>query len=354
VLHHSKMIMGNIQTTRAGELPLTSKERRLLLRRQFTISGLIAVLTVVAGFAIRVNQYVLAGGHVTTEHYAEVRSPTVGTVAEIVGQSGQTVTQGEILVRLSCAEERATLDEARSQVQKAEAELNRREAEIVEQKRRLNEDIAVSTLRMHNATSRLARTRELFAKGLVAGTLMEDDQLKEALAKAEFMSLTNRDLSVFDKELTVLRREFEARREVAARAEVNVRAKEIHAPIAGQIVRYEFVVGELVRPDTVMYEIFGGDKKIIKLRVLERHATKVAVGNRYVAKLGSYRGLKSIWFEGQVEYLRNVIQSDGQSTYRVAYCSFDTMGHSVPPGATAEAKIYCGRTCLWFFLFGVD
>jgi multidrug resistance efflux pump len=346
--------MGIFQKTAAGGFPLTNQERRLKQRR-FLTYGLAAVFVVIlAGFAIRVNQYVPASGYVTTEHYAEVRSPVVGLISNILVQSGVRVKQGDMLVQLSCAEEQASLEEARNQAQKAEAELKQRETQIAEQKRRLSEDIAVANLRLQNAMSRLARTREGMARGLVAGSVLEDDQLKEQLARAELESLLKKDLSLFEKDLTVLRQELESRQDAAARAEAAIRAREIRAPIAGQVLRYEFVLGELVRPETLLYEIFGGDRQILKLRILERHAMRVAVGNRYYAWLASYRGLQRVRFRGDVQYLRNVIQSDGQTTYRVAFCSFDPQNHAVPPGTTAEAEIYYGKTCLWFFLFGLD
>ncbi len=138
------------------------------------------------------------------------------------------------------------------------------------------------------------------------------------------------------------------------RIEARVRAKEIRAPIAGQVLRYEFVIGELVRPETVLCEIFGGSKQVLKLRIAERYATRVAEGQRYQAELAPYRGFQRIWFHGHVQHLRNVIQAEGQKTYRVAYCSFDSDGRKVPPGTTAEARIYYGRSCLWFLLVGLD
>ena len=346
--------MGDVRTTRDGVLPLTSKERRLQRRRLLLLIVIGAVLVISAGFVIPVNQYIMASGYVTTERYAEVRSPAIGTVAKILAQSGMRMQEGDVLVQLDSTEAQAILEETISQVQKAEAEISRRAAEITERKRRLAEDIIVAKLRLQNAVSRLVRTRELMAKGLVAGSILEDDQLKEKLARAEVQSLTNTDISVFDKELMVLRHELQARREMVDHAETAIRAREIRAPISGQVLRYEFVVGELVRPDTVLMEIFGGDRQILKLRVSERHAARVVVGARYRARLATYRGLRSIWFTGKIQYLRNVIQSEGQTTYRVAYCSFDPKGRTVSPGTTAEAKVYCGKTCFWFFLFGVN
>jgi multidrug resistance efflux pump len=346
--------MGIFQKTAATGLPLTTQERRLKQRRILTIGLTAALVLLLAGFVIRVSRSVPAAGYVTTEHYAEVRSPVVGIVSRILVQTGTQVKQGELLVQLSAAEEQASLEEAQSQAQKVEAELRRRETEITEQKRRLSEDIAVANLRLQNAVSRLARTREGMARGLVAGSVMEDDQLKEQLARAELDSLLKRDLSLFEKDLIVLRQELETRRDAAARVQAAIRAREIRAPIDGQVLRYEFVIGELVRPETLLYEVFGGNRQILKLRISERHALRLAVGNRYNAWLASYRGLNRVRFRGEVQYLRNVIQSDGQTTYRVAFCSFDPKGYSVPPGTTAEADIYYGKTCLWFFLFGLD
>ena len=346
--------MGIFQKTDADSLPLTNQERRQKQRR-FLTYGLAAVFIVIlAGFAIRVNRYVSTSGYVTTEHYAEVRSPMVGLITNILVQSGAQVKRGDMLVQLGCAEEQASLDEARNQAQKAEAELKQREAQIAEQKRRRSEDIAVTKLRLQNAMSCLARTREGLERGLVAGRVLEDDQLKEQLVRAELESMQKKDLSLFEKDLTVLRQELEARQDAALRVEAAIRAHEIRAPIAGQTLRHEFVMGELVRPETLLYEIFGGDKQILKLRILERHALRVAVGNRYYAWLASYRGLQRVRFRGEVQYLRDVIQSDGQTTYRVVFCSFDPQNYAVPPGTTAEAMIYYGKTCLWFFLFGLD
>jgi HlyD family secretion protein len=345
--------MGDFRVTAAGDLPISQKERRLKRFRLLTriSAGFFAALLI--GFVIPVKQHIIASGYVTSDQYAEVRPPQPGKVAKIHAQTGARVKPGDLLVALDSSDEQAVLDEAKSRAEKAEAELTRREAEIVEEKRRLAEDIAVAHLKLTNVVSRLQRSRELYVKKFISEAALEDDLFKEQLAKAELAALTNRDLTLYDKQLYVLRGELEARQDAVERAYIGVCGKEIKAPIAGQVLRYEFVIGEMVRPEAVLYEIFGGDKFILKLRVPEQHATRVAVGNPYSARLSSYRGLKGVNFEGKVENLRNVIQSEGQQTYRVAFCSFDPQKYNVPPGTTAEARIYYGKTCLWFYLLGV-
>ncbi len=346
--------MGDYRTTAGESMPMTKVEKRRRTRLTVLIVIAIAAATVMTGTLIRMDRSVLASGYVTTEHYAEVRPATIGVVAEILASSGQNVEKGEILVRLDSSEEVAALEEIRSRLHEIEAELARREAEIGEEKRELAESIEIAKLRLENASTKLLRTRELIAKGLMAASALEDQKLKEELSRAELTSLLSKDKSIFDKEIAVLKQQLDARQEAVKRAETRVRSKEIRAPISGQILRYEFVIGELVRPETVLYEIFGGDKQILKLRVAERYATRVAPGQKYEAELAPYRGLQKVIFTGEVVSLRNVIQKEGQKSYRVAYCTFDPEGRNVPPGTTGEAKIFYGTSIFWLFLFGLD
>jgi multidrug resistance efflux pump len=342
--------MGEYRAT-TGEPALTSVQegRRRRTRRLSFGLGFLVVLAI-AGGVIRLERRFLATGYVTTEIYAEVRPATVGTVSEILVKTGSVVTQGQVLVRLDMAEEQAATEEAESLVLQMESELAQRQAEIAEEQRRHQELIAIARLRVQNTAAKLARAHELLAKGLLAGSAMEDFTLAGQLADAELNSLLKKDGTVYEKELAARRQELAARREVLARAAARQSLKLVRAPVSGQVVRYEFVVGELVRPESVMYEVFGGDRLVLKLRIPERYAARVAEGQRYRANLASYGGLNPVWFKGHIEYLRNAIQAEGLKTYRVAYGDFNTEGRRVSPGTSAEARIYYGKVSLWQFL----
>ncbi len=176
--------------------------------------------------------------------------------------------------------------------------------------------------------------------------LRKDEQIgKELLA---------REQETYKKEIDAMQREIGAAKGAVRRAEAHCRTKKIYAPISGQLLRYEFVVGELVRPDGVLYEVFGGTRQVLKLQISERYAAKVAIGQLYSARLESFRGFQTHYFKGKIESLRNVIQAEGRSTYRVAYCDFNAEGRNIQPGTTASARIYYGKSCLWFHLFNID
>lgn len=368
--------MGDIRTTIGEDLPLGQRAKR---RRRwlFLLAALLVVGGVVAtGILIKVERYATATGYVTTEEYAEVRPGATGTVGAILARTGDHVEAGELLVQLDAEQERASFEEAQSRVSRAEAELERREAQIEvdlerrrvaldEQKRHHADAINIARLQLQNAQAKRALTEQLVERGLKARTALDDEELKEKLAQAELGSLLARDLTIYDllmakdeatyqTEIRAMRQELRGLKDAVKRSEAQLRAREIRAPIAGRLLRYEFVVGELVRPESVLYEIFGGDEQILKLQVGERFAARISPGQRYSAILAPYRGVKTIYFTGQVESLRNVIQAQGKSTYRMAYCDFHNQGLEISPGTSAEARIYYGTSCLWFFLLNID
>lgn len=346
--------MGEFRTTRGEPLPLTSAERRSRAVRILTVLTLVLAAVIGAGFLVRLDRRVIASGYVTTEEYAEVRAPVAGLVSEIAVRTGAQVKAGDLLVRFESREEQAALQEAKNQIKKIEAESARVEATIVQEKRNLADSVARVRLELQHATALVARTRELVAKGLAPASALEEEQLKENLCRGDLSALLGKTQEVLTCELEILRQDLAASRDAAARTQARLEAREVRAPIAGQVLRYEFVVGQLVHPENVMYEIFGGNKLVLKARVPERYATRVQSGNAYRARLASYRGLQRIWFRGLVNQLRDVIQSDGPVNYRVAYCDFDARQYPVPPGTTAEVFIYCGKVNFWSFLFGLE
>ena len=346
--------MGDYRTTEGEAPPLSRRERKARLRRRGKGVLLAVLLVALAGVLIRVPRYIHASGYVITEAYAEVRPVTSGVVLEIAASSGDRVGAEAVLCQLDDSEDRALMEEARSRAQQVRAQLVQREAEIAEEKRELVNAIDLARLRAEHADSVLQRQRELVARGLAAESALEDADLTAQLTRAEYQSLQAKDASVFDKELDVLRDELAAREQTVERLQARLGARTVHSPIAGLVVRHDFTRGELVRPDQVLFEVFGGEVAILKLKVPERHALRVAAGQRYRARVASLRGRRREKFEGHVRSLRGVIESDGAGLYRVVYCGFDRKGLPIPPGTSAQARIHYGRSSLWLYLFGID
>lgn len=358
-------------------MPDDAQQKRRNFQKRIWKFLAVVVIVGVAGWLIPVNRYATARGYVTTSNYAEVRSPVTGIVSKICVKSGEVVQEGQVLVELNSAEEEATLSETRARVSKLKTEMERRQAEmsidlerrsveLTERKREHGDALRVAELELKNASSRLELTSDLVGKGLKSQRELEDVRLQKELCQVRLDALNRKDFKIYDdllerdrakyaSEIRALEEELAALEESVRRAEARIELRKIRAPISGTVVRYEFVVGELLQPNYVIYEIFGGDVTVLKLRVDERYATRIGKGQKYRARLASYNGsIQRIYFRGDVQYLRDVIQNDGESSYRMAYCSFDPGEYVIQPGTTAEARIYYAWSSFWSFLLNLE
>ncbi len=346
--------MGDYRTTTGEAPPLPSRIRRRRRARGLAAAAALLAIAGLAGTRLRVTRVVRAQGHVMTEAYAEVYPAVEGRVAAIEVYGGARVRAGDPLVRLDDAEERTLLAEAVSQHRKAQAELAQRTAEVEERRRRHAVDLAVARLHAEAAQARYARERELFEHRLASAASIEEHRLQKALAQAELESIEAADIGLLEGELRVLAHEAEARAEAVARAEARLAQRTVEAPLGGLVVRYDFALGERIRPDRLLYEIFADDQQVLKVRIPERDAVRVAEGQPYEARLTPFAGRRDARFRGRVLALRDVIQTDERGGYRQATCSFDPGAHAVPIGTSAEVRIRGERVSFWAWLLGLD
>ena len=345
--------MGQFRSTRGETIPLTKRARRFKLLRFLLVTGLLIAAIIAAGWHVEVDRHALASGFLTTDTYAEIRSSVAGQVTAILAGSGQHVGKDAPLVQLDDTLQRADVAEREKALLKSQAELALREAELAEKRRQTGHQIESAELVRERAEARLELTRQLAERGLAAARELNDDAHQLKAAETELRHLRAFDVTVDERQIDVLRREIEVREEALNRARVDLDRMTVRAPIDGQLSRYTFYVGEVVRPDTLLYEIFGGTNLVLKLRVPERFATKIATNQPVRVVLTSEKTLLPNYLHGRVESLRDVIQSDGANAYRVIYCSLATEGRAIPPGATADADILYGRSNFWVSLFGL-
>ncbi len=346
--------MGEYRTTAGEAHPVSRKERRSKQRRTGTIVLLILAAITTAAMLVRVNRRVPAKGYVTSADYAEVRASVSGTVRKILKSSGAQVTAGDLLVQLEDAHERAAMHESENELHKAEAELALREAELAELKRIHEHSITTARMSVAHAEEKLTLTRELSSRGLTSGRTVSEDAFTVEQTKAHLANLLAADATLDARRVEVLRRTLDIKRDAVSRTQARVEERRVCAPISGRLNRFTFYEGEVVRPDNVLYEVYGGPAEILKLQVPERYATQIKSNQLCRAELQTYANtIGTRWFHGRVVHMRDVIQSQNQKTYRVIYCTFDDQDLDIPPGTTADVHIYVGRSPLWAALLGI-
>jgi len=343
--------MADIRSTTGEKLPSTPHERRWRFWHFIVTSLFIVGVIGALGHYVSISRYAPANGYVTTTDYTEVRSATTGMIAEILVKNGDVVKKGDVLIRLDDDAERAAVAEAAGLVAKSEAELAHGEVLAADTVRQHENRIAAIEMEIAYSKECLETTRMLHAEGITSARQLADDT--HALAKAEdqLRALKEIDLSVHIRHVEILKRDVQTKRESLARAEAALALRKIGAPMSGRVVRYTFYVGEIIRPDDVLYEIFEGEVNMLKLRIPERYAALVAAGMPVETRLATHRSsLIPTKFYGEVEYLRDIVEGDGTQNYRMAYCSFKSNGDTISPGTTADAYIKTGRSSLWKLL----
>lgn len=342
--------MGDLRTTTGQKPPETASERRMRIRRIIRTTSIAIFLLLLLGSLVRVPKYAYANGYVTTQKYAEVRAAVEGRVVEIISSSGDVVEAGDILMRLEDRAEQTAYEEAKAKVAEAEAEVAYRESEAADILVRHRNTLTVAEMELAHARRSLELTRQLFEKSLTSGRQLSNDEFAVSRCEDSLRALQEIDATVPGRQLAVLRQRVESSREVAERARVALEQRTVIAPLAGRLMRYSFYAGEIIRPDMVLYEIFDGPVNTMKVRVPERYAARIQVGQVAQAKLGTHRSLIVRRFSGRVAFLRPVVEGDGADNYRVVYCDLDLDGENVPPGTSTETRIRIGRASLWMHI----
>ncbi len=342
--------MGDIRTTTGQKPPDTAFERKS--KRMRILQALLIILTVIglSGQFIQLPKYAYANGYSTTTGYAEVRSTIEGRVAEIVHSSGDEVQAGDVLMRLDDRTEKAVYDEAKAKVAEAEAEIAYREVEAVDALVRHQNSVKAAEMELEHSRKSLEMTRQLFEKSLTSGRQLSNDEFAVSKSEESLRALKEIDMTVVQKQLLMLRQKVESLREVAERTRVAMEQRTILAPIAGRVMRYTFYPGEVIRPDMVLFEIFVGEVNTMKIRVSERYAARVKVGQGVQARLGTHKTIIPRRFPGKVAFMRPVVEGDGGNNYRVVYCDLDLEGEVIPPGTSVEARIRLGKASIWMHI----
>jgi RND family efflux transporter MFP subunit len=181
-----------------------------------------------------------AVGTITPVYESELASKVLGRVVEVRVKAGQTVREGEPLVRLDDADLSARLAQARAEATAAAAE--------DEQARRDEE-----------------RGRKLHEKAALTDVDWERCQTRARTARAQA----------------------ERTKQAAAEAEANLSFATVRAPRAGTVVDKRVDVGDVVRPGAVLVALYDPSRMQLVGSVREALAARLRVGQSVEIQLGS-------------------------------------------------------------------
>lgn len=221
------------------------------------------------------------------EGFVELSTEISGIVVELLKHEGDSVSEGELILRLDAEEEDLQLTTARQDIQTqqsrvaaAEADVHQYEASLKEKE----EDLAI--------TSRLATTGA--------------DTRQNVAIKQKERDVIQANLDAAKAQLEVGRRELVSLKTQLAQSELSSGRRSVTAKASGVLVSLDAKVGTGISAFTPFATLAPEDGLVLHGEIDERFASLVKVGQSLQV---NYVGSQQVIAEGQVTYLSPILDN---------------------------------------------
>lgn len=244
------------------------------------------------GSSVAGSTVLSASGYIVAHHKISVNSKVTGRVAWIGVEKGDKVKEGQVLVRLEDQEFRAQYEQARGGVESAKARLaelehGSRPEEIQQADHNLSEARATAA----NDKITLARTRDLFAQGVVSKQNLDDATARYDASQQKVNSLEQSfrlaQLGPRSEQVQRARGDLLQAEGQMAYAKSQLDATVIRAPVSGTILERTAEKGELVTAQFASGAEGGPRGSVVALADLDDIQVELDIAQDDFAKLSS-------------------------------------------------------------------
>jgi len=247
-------------------------------------------------------EYVRGGGTLVPRHERSVLAPGAGVVADWLVSEGDNVAAGQVLGYLDSPElqrEVASKEADLATAERWQAELTLEHAAAV---REAASEMARLERAVSDARADLDSARVLFGLGAIARVDVEAAERAFSLALqgvedarvGERSAAALRELARTSAAAAVIRG-----RDALAVANRQLRASELHSPLAGRVIALSAAVGDTVAARAVLITIAGTDDLRVDAEFSEAQARVLAVGQPANLRIAGENYFGSIALVGQ-------------------------------------------------------
>lgn len=285
-----------------------------------------------------ITELVSVSGKIQPEFEVKISADVSGEIIELAVAEGDTVRQGQLLLRINPELYETTLNQLKANLDNAMAGLAASEAQL---------EKAKANVLQQNAS--VQRLKPLYDRGAISLQEWENAQLQQTLAKSDALASEKNALGARYNVKSLQARLEEGRR--------NLGRTSIYAPTAGVVTQLsaekgERVVGTQQMTGTEIMRISNLDRMEVQVNINENDIVRVRVGNSADVRVDAYPG-KS--FKGKVVEVANSARfnaaapiNDQSSNFIVkvqldpaSYQDLQTQGQLVVfPGMTATVDIH--------------
>jgi HlyD family secretion protein len=194
-----------------------------------------------------------ASGYVVAHHKIAVGAKVMGRVAWIGVEKGDTVQQGQVLVRLEDAEFRAQVNQAQANLAAAQAKLDQlRAGSRPQEKLKDKAGVLQAEANLRNAEADYERSSKLYPAGVVSKAELDraiaQRDTARALLEAAKQSSAMTDIGPRAEEIAAAEAQVKQMKAALDYAETQLAATEIKAPVSGTVLQRIVERGEMVSP----------------------------------------------------------------------------------------------------------
>jgi HlyD family secretion protein len=218
----------------------------------------VAPVRIESGSASLGESVLSASGYVVAHHKIAVGAKVMGRVAWIGVEKGDTVREGQVLVRLEDSEFRAQVNQAKANFAAAEARLDQlRTGSRPEEKLKDRAGVLQAEANLKNAEADYHRTETLFRAGVSSKAELDralaQRDTASAMVQAARQASAMTDIGPRKEEIRAAEAEMQQMKAALDYANTQLAATEIKAPVSGTVLERIVERGEMVSPSA-----FGG------------------------------------------------------------------------------------------------
>jgi membrane fusion protein (multidrug efflux system) len=209
-----------------------------------------------------------------------VSSEVDGRAESVLVDVGDHVTKGQTLVEVLPIEFKLAADQQQAIVEQAIAKLGLTEAQAETIDPKETAAVKKAAADLANAEQKYRRSKQLVEQGIFARQTFEEDEATYNAARATY------DLAVQDvRNLQAALKQERALRDLAAK---KLRDTKIVAPFSGYIRERDVTVGQYLKVQTPVMAIVNNDPVRVRLKVPEKMAAWVPVGQFVTVSVEAY------------------------------------------------------------------
>lgn len=234
----------------------------------------------------------VSAGTVKSRWESVLSAETLGRVAEVRAQEGDSVRKGAVLAVLADPELASQADAAKADVAQAGDLLEQAKARRMEAEQRFAADSARAAANLRKAKDDRKRAEDLFRGGYLSKAEMDqaDTALANSEADARVAALGEVNLRAIDREIDSLRSRIEGARASAGALSERRRKMTVAAPFDGIVTKKTVEVGEIKQPGSPLFVLADPRTITVEAPIDESESAKVRVGQKVRLFPDSYLG----------------------------------------------------------------